>query len=211
MKPSAFSLQRSARRRSRGFTLIELLVVIAIIGILSAILIPTVGGARVSANKAKTKVLFSQWATAMEQFKQEYGYYPRIDNGTGKIVPERFAGALTGRDLAGDPIASASDARLCGNSKRIAFYALGVADLNEARTALVDSFGNTDIAVYYDTNNDARINTVDRASVLPVAGNRGSFTPSSEEFDLATGVRVGVLFYSAGRGHSEADLVYSWR
>jgi len=44
----------------KAFTLIELLTVIAIIGILAAIIIPTVGSVKVSANKAKTKVQFSQ-------------------------------------------------------------------------------------------------------------------------------------------------------
>ncbi|HYD85248.1 MAG TPA: prepilin-type N-terminal cleavage/methylation domain-containing protein, partial [Opitutus sp.] len=62
----------------RAFTLIELLTVIAIIAILAAILIPTVSSVRVSANKTKTKVQFSQWAGAIEAFRSEYGYAPQV-------------------------------------------------------------------------------------------------------------------------------------
>ena len=198
---------RSHAKTGRAFTLIELLAVIAVIGILAAILIPTVGSARTSAKKAKVKVLFSQWSTAMEQFKQEYGYYPKVDNGTGKIVAACFAGALTGKRL---DSSAATPAELCGNTRLISFYTLSDGELDAARTAVVDSFGNREIAVLYDKNADGRITTTDGIAVA-VLGEAGAFTPDTTDLNLAAGVRAGVIFYSAGKGDTATDLIFSWK
>ena len=194
-----------------GFTLIELLTVLAIITLLVAILIPTTASVRVAARRAKTKVQFGQWAVAMDQFRQEYSYYPAIDGGSGgRVASDFFAGALTGQTL--DGMGAATPSHLAGNAKLLRFYHIGESEINDTRTQLVDGFGNTDIAVIYDKNGDGMISDAD-GEVIAVSGQgRGTaFLPSSDDLNLTVGVRAGVIFYSAGNGTVPSDLVFSWK
>jgi len=208
LRPARESAGIDARR---GFSLIELLTVLAIIAVLSAILVPSMAAARTYALRVKTKVQFAQWAGAMEQFRQEYGFYPAIDGGSGgKVVPAVFAGALTGRTL--DGLADALPGNLAGNTRLLSFYVITDGELDEGRTALREACGNSDIAVLYDRNGDGVINVAD-GSVVAVTGKETglSLSPTTEGLDLVAGVRGGVIFYSAGRGQIPSDLIFSWK
>lgn len=151
---------------SRGFTLVELLTVIAIIGILAGILIPVVGAARKSANKAKTRAQFNQWGTALQAYRAEYGYWPQIEGWTGgsdgriglESKSEDFVQALTGR-----PIESGGSFDSDLNRRRIPFYTFSESEWfrddgdNPEPGKVADAFGNPDIHVAVDVNNDGRI------------------------------------------------------
>lgn len=79
----------SARPASRrAFTLIELLTVIAIIGILAAIIIPTVGKVRDAARKAQCVSNLRQWGTAVRLMSTDYkGLIAlNLDLGSGTVI-----------------------------------------------------------------------------------------------------------------------------
>jgi prepilin-type N-terminal cleavage/methylation domain-containing protein len=75
-------------KTKKGFTLIELLVVISIIGILAALVIVSLSGARQKSQDAQLKNNLRSIATAMEQYAldQSSPNYPLTDTATGEVI-----------------------------------------------------------------------------------------------------------------------------
>lgn len=198
--------------RAKAFTLLELLTVIAVIGILAALLFPGIGAARRSANRAKTRVQFSQWAAAVESFRSEYGYYPAFDatslvNGGATATDLVFHDLLAARKRDGTPLTAGGGAAV-QNRKLISFCAFSDADFTTAGL-IHDAFDNTEIAVLVDKNLDGVINGTDYPAGFPfVAGMK----PSPADIP-ATGVRAGVIFYAPAPGATAAnpDFIFSWK
>jgi len=210
--------RRSGRKGGVGaFTLVELLTAIAIVAILAAILIPTVNAARVSANKTRTRVQFNQWATAIEAFRGEYGFYPsfhasQLVNGGGAGAEHPFHDVVAGRRRDGTALGSGSAAAL-QNRKRISFYAFGEAEFtgtdSPAPNLLCDAFGNVEIAVLVDRNLDGVIDASDYGGSLPLVGG---MRPGAGDFPAA-GLRMGVAFYAPAPGATtEApEFIFNWK
>ena len=196
--------------------MLELLAVMGVIAVLTGILVPTLAAARASALKSRTKVQFSQWAAAMEQFKQEYGCYPAVGTG-GRLATAadtlKFVRTLGGANPDGSAVAELAD--LNGNLKRRCFCSFAAADFFDpdrpgdaadysGNELVCDAFGNTEIAVLVDQNGDGFIRVADDGPAVAVGGAPGrSLVPGDAELPAA-GVRSGVIFYSAGRGVKSA-------
>jgi prepilin-type N-terminal cleavage/methylation domain-containing protein len=203
-------------RASRAFTVVELLSVLAIIGLLAAILIPSVASARSAADKARTRVQFSQWTAAISAFRTEYGYYPlfhasNLVNGGADDENHLFHDVLAGRKRDGSVLTAGSSAAM-QNRKLTCFLEFSEADFSSGstpRNLLRDAFGTTEIAILVDRNLDGMINSSDFGATLPMVGG---IRPDATEFP-STGIRAGCLFYCAMPGATAAapQFILSWK
>jgi prepilin-type N-terminal cleavage/methylation domain-containing protein len=212
------------RCKKSGFTIIELLTVVAIIGLLIAILVPTIGAVRNTAKKAKSKVQFSQWTLAMEAFRQEYGYYPDVvesSPGEGLLDTKKFVGEMTGLGIDGtDPVGNVKKIRFVDFTREELVQTEGQSivdkDLTLTGARIIDGFENTKIFVVLDII--VNINTSDRpydgqVTVKTTHTVSAGVNPSPGGFSPVTDdriIRSGIVFFSAGSGGSAADIVKSW-
>jgi prepilin-type N-terminal cleavage/methylation domain-containing protein len=191
-------------RRRAGFTLIELLTVIAIIGIMSAALFPAIQGVRKKAKQSSATTAFSQWAGGINRFKQVYRFYPNIgaayDSTRDSVHPLedtatnlKFVKALSGRQPTGAAL-SVADRRLL-NRNGEEFCSFGKDDFDDPEnispsSRLVDRFGNYNIRVIFDTDNNTNIRNV----VVPLGAD--SIPEDIRAITGTSGIPARVIIYT---------------
>ena len=77
-----------ARRYARGFTLIEIMVVVIIIGLLAAVIVPTVINKVDEARVVKAKQDIQSLETALTMFRLDNSKYPTTEQGLNALVSQ---------------------------------------------------------------------------------------------------------------------------
>ncbi len=85
MKWNSTSADRRRRGRA-GFTLVELLLVLVILGVLAAIVVPKFAGRTEQARITAARTQLATFATALDAFEVDNGYYPRGSEGLKDLI-----------------------------------------------------------------------------------------------------------------------------
>jgi len=196
-------------RRRAGFTLIELLTVIAIIGILAGMLFPAISGIRKRARQASATTAFTQWAGGITRYKQVYGYYPNLIHPSipktdadsiytleTPAVNLNFVKAISGRQPTGTPL---GNDRKFLNRNAEEFCSFGKDDFEDVtnfndNSMLVDRFGNRNIRIILDTDNNTSIRNIS------VAAGVDSMPDEIRGAAATTGIPARIIIYSTDLG-----------
>jgi len=76
------------RARERGFTLIEIMVVVIIIGLLAAVIVPSVINKVDEARVSKAKADIQSLETALTMFRLDNSKYPTTDQGLSSLITQ---------------------------------------------------------------------------------------------------------------------------
>lgn len=123
----------SPRQRQRGFTLMEIMVVIFIIGLLIAVVAPSVLGNQDKAMRQKVLADLSTLEQALDMYRLDNLRYPTTEQGLGSLtsapkvepLPRSWRADGYIRRLPDDPWGNPYNYRAPGEHGRIDIYSLG--------------------------------------------------------------------------------------
>ncbi|MDR1282009.1 MAG: prepilin-type N-terminal cleavage/methylation domain-containing protein, partial [Opitutaceae bacterium] len=181
------------RPATRGFTLIELLTVIAIIGILAAIIIPTVGKVRQTAKRATCASNQRQLLTAATLYANDNkGKFPRPYDIAGGIVNHATArGIIQLLDpyVRGQEVVFSKEPY--AGAERHIYYC------SDAARSRTDSGNNANIYEYQFTRTDGEPFLNTGYFWLNGTGNGGSWKPEDQTLTNGSSRRIFVVCHTA--------------
>lgn len=198
------------KNAKKAFTLVELLIVIAIIGILVGMLTPMISSAQKRAVASTSKTFLINLGSALERYQAEYGYFPDFvaSRDRTNLADENYAEgmikSLTGKTADGNRL-SQSDRR---DYNRKARNFIDVATSNivkkNGKNVLIDSFGNPNIYVCVDSDNDGFIKTG-----LPNISDGFSVEEVRELIpNQSSGIRAKVVLFTLKKDAFRSDADY---
>jgi len=153
MKAKRQYTQPVTAKRS-GFTLVEMLVVIAIIGILTAILVPVIGGAIRTSHEFAIKADMKNIETAIENYKAKTFAYPTDFRNPATLRPH--VSKLNGRAITNaliDTSNFANTATWYGSTLNNPHYTRGLSPIQTRRPNTIDAAESWVFWLYETTNN----------------------------------------------------------
>ena len=170
---------------------------------------------RIMAARATSQAAFSQLANGILKYKQTYGFYPDIATSAGTYTTasdtkhllngnpaycHNLIKAVSGKQVTGAALTQADRNRFNRNAEEFyAFTREDYFDLNVAmagQPVLVDRFGNRNLVLIFDTNNDGLINNV-KLEGLPTA---------LQTISTPKGISARVIIFTKG-AESESDVI----
>ncbi|NBX02426.1 prepilin-type N-terminal cleavage/methylation domain-containing protein, partial [bacterium] len=210
----------------RGFTLIELLAVIAIIGILAAILFPAVSAVRKRAKIATSQTTFQQWCTAVNRYKNTYGFYPNIggggtstydtsadsvfklEDGTGL----KFIQAMQGKSASGKSLDPTQRTNYNRNAESFCAFAkddfISYGSDVDSKGLLCDRFGNINIRLIFDTDSTGSIKRITSGILAKLPDDLSSAKSENQSgIDTTVGIPARVIIFTTKNDAATSDGV----
>ncbi len=179
------------KRAKKAFTLVELMIVIAIIGVLVGMLTPMISGAYKKALSTNSKTFMSNIAAALERYKDDNGDYPKFLTAEPRVNlddadnAERLYKALTGKTPEGGRLSAADRKELNRRCTNYMDFNMNSIVKKGGKWKIMDSFGNPNIYVCVDADNDGFIK-----SGFPT---RKDGIPASELSEIVPNAKAGIM------------------
>ena len=205
-------------KAKKAFTLVELMIVIAIIGVLVGMLTPMISGAYKKALATNSKTFMSNMASALERYRDDNGDYPSFLTSSARVNlddsdnAEKLYKALTGKTPEGKRLSAADRRELNRRCTNYMDFNMNSLVKKGSKWKIIDSFGNPNIYVCVDADNDGFIKTGFPSRKDGISSSELSEVVPNSKNGLMSKVILFTLKKDAEKDTADysAENVYTW-